>query len=295
MFNLSKVKEFMLLNFHKQPNILNNFQTINKIANEGYSIARICDGEFFLMLKDQGFTFQSIDNSLSARLFEVLNSQEEKLLIGIPRVFGKHDLDFRTNRSKQWWNTYLLNYRKKWYDNLDFNKIYGSGFFTRNYIAVEDKSNSKKYFDEVRRIWADRDILLIEGKFSRLGIGNDLFDNVKSMKRILCPNENAFDKYREILEEAKKQDKSKLVLIALGPTATILAYDLYKLGYQTVDVGHIDIEYEWFLQGAKEKSKISNKYSYETNDLLKEDNFRDEKYEKEILCIIENSEGIKNA
>lgn len=287
MFDFSKMKEFMLLNFHKKPKILDNFETIDRIVNQGYSISRICDGEFFLMLKDQGFTFQSIDNSLSSRLFQILHSKEDKLLIGIPRVFGKHDLDFRTDRSKKWWNTYLLNYRKKWYDNLDFEKIYGSGFFTRNYIAVRDKSNSEEYFNNVKRIWQDRDILMIEGKFSRLGVGNDLFDNARSIQRILCPNENAFDRYNEILKKAKEQDKNKLVLIALGPTATILAYDLYKLGYQTVDIGHIDIEYEWFLQGADEKSKITNKYSYETNDLIKEDDFRDEKYEKQILCSIE--------
>lgn len=207
-------------------------------------------------------------------------------MIGIPRVFGKHDLDFRTSRSKQWWSTYLINYRRQWYKHLNFKNIYGSGFFTRNYIAVEDKSNSKEYFDNVKKIWNNREVILIEGKYSRLGVGNDLFDNVKSLKRILCPNENAFDKYCEILNEAKKQDKTKLILIALGPTATILAYDLHKLGYQTVDIGHIDIEYEWFLQGAKEKSKINNKYSYETNDLIKKDNFKDEKYENEILSVI---------
>ena len=38
---------------------------------------------------------------------------------------------------------------------------------------------------------------------------------------------------------------------------------------------------------AKEKSKINNKYSYETNDLIKKDNFKDEKYENQILSIIE--------
>ena len=32
------------------------------------------------------------------------------------------------------------------------------------------------------------------------------------------------------------------------------------MGYQAIDIGHIDIEYEWFLQGAKEKVAIENKY-----------------------------------
>ena len=50
--------------------------------------------------------------------------------------------------------------------------------------------------------------------------------------------------------------KNKLILIALGPTATILAYDLYKLGYRAIDIGHIDIEYEWFLRKANTKIPI---------------------------------------
>lgn len=286
MININLIKEFILSNFHKKPMILDNMETINKIADEKYSIARICDGEFFLMMEDQGFTFQSIDSSLTKRLFEVLNSDEEKMLVGIPRVFGKKDLDFRTKYSKEWWNTYLLNYRSKWYKNLDFNKVYGSGFFTRNYIAVEDKSKSEAYFKSVKRIWNGRDILLVEGRYSRLGVGNDLFDNAKSTKRILCPNENAFDKYEDILNKVKCQDKDSLILIALGPTATILSYDLYKLGFQAVDIGHIDIEYEWFLQGAQVKSNVKNKYNYEANGIIKDDDFKDEKYESQILSII---------
>ena len=39
--------------------------------------------------------------------------------------------------------------------------------------------------------------------------------------------------------------KSVLFLVALGPTATVLAYDLSKIGYQAIDIGHIDISFVW--------------------------------------------------
>ena len=48
--------------------------------------------------------------------------------------------------------------------------------------------------------------------------------------------------------------------MALGPTATVMAYDLAKLGYQAIDIGHVDIEYEWFLMKAIHKVPIQNKY-----------------------------------
>ena len=79
------------------------------------------------------------------------------------------------------------------------------------------------------------------------------------------------------------------MLLALGPTSTALSYDLYKLGYQVIDVGHIDIEYEWFLRKAKKRIPISNKYVNEVNgNKYKSGNFNDSKYYKEIISIITN-------
>ena len=34
------------------------------------------------------------------------------------------------------------------------------------------------------------------------------------------------------------------------------ACDLYNLGYQAIDIGHIDIEYEWFLRNATKNIKV---------------------------------------
>lgn len=42
-------------------------------------------------------------------------------------------------------------------------------------------------------------------------------------------------------------------MISLGPTATVLAYDLFKAGYQAIDFGHVDVEYEWWRMGAHKK------------------------------------------
>ena len=93
-----------------------------------------------------------------------------------------------------------------------------------------------------------------------------MFSNVKSIERILCPAKNAFSKYDEILEAAKKVDKNKLLILAVGPLATVLAHDLAKLDYRALDIGHADIEYEWYLMGATEKVKIEGKYTSEAND-----------------------------
>ena len=86
-----------------------------------------------------------------------------------------------------------------------------------------------------------------------------------------------------------KVNKNRLILIALGPTATILAYDLYKLGYQAIDIGHADIEYEWYLRKAKNRIKIKNKYVNEAKGGRKNiTKIKDKNYYKQIISIINN-------
>ena len=62
---------------------------------------------------------------------------------------------------------------------------------------------------------------------------------------------------------------------------------IYEAGFRVIDIGHVDIEYEWFLRKATEKIKIETKYVTEVKD--GENNIQDisdEKYEKEIVSKI---------
>jgi len=140
------------------------------------------------------------------------------------------------------------------------------------------------YFSYVKKIWSARDVVIVEGRYTRFGVGNDLLSNSNSVLRILCPERNAYDCYEKILSVCKKQDKDVLFLVALGPTATVLAYDLCNDGFQAIDIGHLDIEYEWFLNNADRKSVVANKYVNETNNIITEENdcFHNDEYEKSI-------------
>ncbi len=146
------------------------------------------------------------------------------------------------------------------------------------------KEDCPRWFHQMKAIWKDRDVVFIEGEKSRLG-GNDLFDNVKSIRRILCPPRDAFNRYQEILNEAQKLEKTALFLIALGPTATVLAYDLFKSGYQAIDAGHVDVEYEWWRMGAKRKVKLERKYVNEAAN-GKQVSDAGEFYRKQIIAKI---------
>ena len=61
-------------------------------------------------------------------------------------------------------------------------------------------------------------------------MGNALFSCAASIKSILSPVKNAWNRYDEILSTILDFDMSKdtLFILALGPTATVLVYDLTK-------------------------------------------------------------------
>ena len=67
----------------------------------------------------------------------------------------------------------------------------------------------------------------------------------QSVNFIYGPKAHAFREYERILQEALKQPKDRLMIVVLGPTATILAYDLAKSGYQALDIGHLGKAYDW--------------------------------------------------
>ncbi|WP_368268057.1 GT-D fold domain-containing glycosyltransferase, partial [Enterococcus gallinarum] len=71
------------------------------------------------------------------------------------------------------------------------------------------------------------------------------------------------------------------------PTATILSADLAFLGFQSIDIGHLDLEYEWFLRKDLKRTKIENKYVNEIKDGANFDsNLVDNKYTSQIKKII---------
>jgi glycosyltransferase family protein len=258
-------------------------ETLDEIVKGQYSVSRFGDGEFALM-NGQSLLFQTYSPELRKRLRDIIKSRQEGHIVCIPNVFN--NLDWCIEKSKKYWLKYLNLNRSKIYKMLDMKKVYYDTQVTRLYIDHKDKSKTEERFIKIRRLWNNKEIIIVEGEQSRLGIGNNLFDNAYSIERVLCPAVNAFAKYNEILYEIKKFDKSKLILIALGPTATVLSFDLSLSGYQAFDIGHIDIEYEWFLQKAQEKAPVKNKYIGEIQGGTNVSDIVDVKYESQIVSKI---------
>lgn len=258
-------------------------ETIDIITKKRVSMSRYGDGEFSWMMGIKQNTFQDYSSKMRDRLKEIICSNNENHIVCLSDTFGS--LKQYNHFAKRFWSEFMVNHRMEWICLLDIGKTYYNTNVTRLYMDYEDKSLANKRFTYVKKIWDKQDIVIVEGEKTRLGVGNDLFGNARSIKRVLAPATNAFNRYEEILNEVKKVEKDSLILIALGPTATILAYDLAKEGFWALDVGHVDIEYEWFLMGAKTKVPVQNKYVNEAAKIggTNINNSTDSKYLSEIM------------
>ena len=266
-------------------NILNDEDSIDEIINKRKSICRYGDGEFKWLLNIKQNSFQSQNKLLQEKLEEVLqDTDNQNMIIGIPIMFNS--LKDYNYDAKNYWMPFLVKNYKKIYKHLNKDYTYCNASFTRPYIDFKDKSSSvmDRKFSLLRKIWDNKNIIIVEGEFSRLGIDNDLFDNSNSIKRIICPSTNAFDKYDEIKEAITKLEKDNLILLSLGPTATVLASDLSKIGYQAIDIGHIDIEYMWYLNKCTKKVPIKGRLVNEARTSDKSHlNINNKNYEKQII------------
>ncbi len=257
------------------PDIMSLEDTIDEIVLHKKSIARFGDGEFGIMFGVSRWRFQREDEKLAKRLREVVQSDEENLLIGLNDFYG--DLSHRTENDADGIRSYIVKARSQHMTLLKKDRLYAHACISR--------TGSWEKIKNQKRIWDGKDCVFIEGDKTRMGVGNDLFDNAKSIQRILCPSESAFDVYDAILEEALKLPKDKTVLIALGPTASILAYDLAKAGYHAIDIGHADLAYEWFLRsGSSQKAAVHHKYNNEYPEGYVVEDIHDEEYEGQIIA-----------
>lgn len=268
------------------PKIARGEQAIDEIVAHGKSLARFGDGEFAAIAGRIRHRFQTeVEEELSHRLKEVLQSEDSNLLIGIADNYGS--LEKYTEQSRREIRCYLNpQVRKEHLELLHPEKTYYDAYVTRPYVMYRDNQTDapKKRFAYLKKIWDGRDCIFVEGCCTGLGVGNDLFDNAKSIQRILGPAENAFSRYQEILDCCMAQEKGTLFLLALGPAATVLASDLCKAGYQAVDVGHVDLEYEWFLRGEGCRTPIDGKYNNELGEEQVLLPIRDEAYISQVIA-----------
>lgn len=278
-FRASKARSSFPISFRSEE------ETVELIRDKGYSLARFGDGEFRWIKNEADICmFQSPSRELSTQLSSALNSNRNKLLIGIPKALFTDD-EYKI-KAKFFWREYLIK-NKTWLKEFLPQITYSNASITRPYLDYKKAVNATYRFNLVKSIWDERNVLIVEGAKTKFGVGNDLLSNASSVSRILAPAENAFSNYEEIKNAIKNNaERDTLILLCLGPTATILAADIELEELQIVDIGHLDIEYEWFKAKARKKAPVKGKYVNEVSSKGDSGYNEDPLYNKSIISTV---------
>lgn len=204
----------------KYPDVLGEMETMDLVAH-GRSIARYGDGEF-KMIRGASIKSQMFHPALSRRLAGILKSPGGFCLVGIPNIHS-------ATPKEVFWRKQAHNA-----DLLSPSDKYVSSFITRPDSAPW--IDVPEYWSLLESLWVGHAVTLVRGSSKSL-IAADLV-GARQVAEIVPARQHAFAEYQSIVERVRVCG-NKRVLLCLGPSATVLAFDLCAHGYHAVDLGHV--------------------------------------------------------
>ena len=227
--------------------ILDEQETLDRIIKDRCSIARFGDGELKL-LYGQGQMYQKPSRALSDALRDIIKRHPKRLLVGVPRW------DLKSLKKDKFWGRYF---------NQDYTKpfegrTWHSAFITRPALILG--IDNKEYWEKMRQIWDGRHVVLVQGKGRTFEHPPNLLSNALRVDKINTVRKDAFTWRYTIRKQIRTMlIENSLAVMSLGPTATVLAYDLACDGYQALDHGHAGM----FYSGIHPKSSNYNGTPYD--------------------------------
>lgn len=218
----------------RYPKCLSEAETVER-AIAGMSIARYGDGEFCLAI-GRNCVSQRADPKLAAELNEVLQNRVKNCLVCMPDPYSGTPKKANWQKFESW----AINTGKG---------VFGSAFITRPDNAPW--IDTAEYWSRIRHLWAGKDVTLVLGSKRSLhaatlhdaasvrevwGTYRDAYDAPGTDKR---DHPNACQSIDALMEAVGKP--SGPVLLCLGPTATVMAPRLAKIGVHAIDLGHLGL------------------------------------------------------
>ena len=219
-------------------NVEEEFETMNTLVQSGSSLTRFGDGELRLAVRGS-CVCQCKNDYVSQRLLQILKTPLKGLMVCIPRIVGRFDLWRYNYKNARYWSR---NFITPIYINLLNNEMkYYSAFITR--VDNASHIDCEQFWNLWKSLWNKKDIVIAKGS-GKFKINENLFGNANTIEVIDdFPERDAAADYENILKRLCQVKKDKLILLGLGPVATVLAYDLHKKGYRALDVGHLEMFY----------------------------------------------------
>lgn len=205
---------------NEYPSVIDELQTMLKVVKDRKNLARFGDGEI-KMSEGEGYRRQQGSSRLAEDLGEVLRSPHRDCLVGIPTM------DPTGPKFANW-----DRHRARILKNLSPKVTYYSAFVTRPDSAPWIET--REYGELVTSIWYDRRAVVVcERKGSMF---RAVRMAARSVIHVECPHSGAYDVIDE-LHDKVLGFKPDVVVLSVGPSATILANRFAKEGVWAVDLG----------------------------------------------------------
>lgn len=239
---------------------MNVEDTLDLLLENPKSFCRYGDGEFFITF-GQNIGFQEYDKKLAERLCEILQSKDDKCYIGIDHRYfymsTSDMIEYQKNDVRKMGHMIrpaMLRYcnRKKLY----ITSIFSCFYMTHNHNLYEYQI----HFNKVKELFRGRNLVIFTGKSVFDNITHNVFEYADDIKWIFTESRNAWSHYEEIMTAARQFSKDWILCFILGPTATVLAYDLAQEGYTAWDIGHIAKDYDAFMKGIIQTVENNKKF-----------------------------------
>lgn len=202
------------------PAVLSEVETI-QAAHEGRSLARYGDGELKLALGRDAKS-QRGNPELAKALRRILAAPPSPCLVCIPNI------ESATPKAEFW-----AQYRDARYVRMYSAPPYGSSFITRPDSAPW--IDNPAYWGAVMDLWHGRDVVLVRGSSKSLTAAD--LSAASHVEEIVVSRQHAWDDYDAL--RARLDGERRRVLLCLGATATVLAFELARAGVQALDLGHV--------------------------------------------------------
>lgn len=229
-------------------------ETIDTLLATEKSMVRFGDGEI-VMIKGVDLMLQKASPEIGEGLADILAYPYDDLMVTIPGIFDT--LSDHHKASRQFWKDHALCCRRTYEKYCNPDRIYYNTFVSRCYYFGNDRSKCDRWFAKIRKIWENRDVVIVEGTRTHNGIGNDLLESAASVERIICPPKDAYAALPEILAVCMQYGKDRLFLLSVGVAAKFLVLELFRAGYRVLDIGNMDLEYEWYVRQAPDKMPLA--------------------------------------
>lgn len=214
------------------PKLLSDESLIRSIES-GISLVRLGDGEIYLM-NYGSIHYQDYDPELRANLFQMISkySDTSPYRIGIPRQLSLPNRELRLRTLLNCWLSLKVSFQlyfPKKVHYFDAHTFYRPGMFEKSLAA---------YLIGKHVVCVGNRMVLDETLYKHLS------EKAARVDFVISPEKNAYKEKEEIITRIDlalaetQRGVAPLILLAVGPTSKVIAYEYANRGVQALDIGH---------------------------------------------------------